>query len=547
MEMNIVLATPDAQFGELIKNYLEKSGLIKISITGSDTEIHRKIKSLDPSALILDSRLRDINIFDVSIQLKESNPSLKTIALISEKDRKPEWVMVQAFDESIIAPFAPSDLVDKLLKVLRKKVPAFVTSSMTGQQTSLLDEEQSRDINLDISKAAQYLTQLSLKSSAQAALLTRNGKIVAYAGELDRVAAEELGYLIGVYWEKDGGNDFARYISLETTETDHMIYATSLENGLILALVYEADMPFSEIRTQAGELSRKLARIKEKRTAVQLSAQQYDQEEHGNTIRSNGWLEEFEDDDQVLVEPSEHKHEGSTKVLRTGPFAEIHDVSESRVSKRKQTETRNMKEHSDLPPKPEVMETRKLSNKHVKPRIQHQTTEIPAIREKVLQKERDASRKRVLPAKEHSDQPVISSETVSSTMSAPVLFNIGYSIVLVPRLPTHYLVSDLAKSLSEWISRYCLAFGWRLVHLAIHPNYIELSVKVEPDHPSREVLQTISELTSERIFENFPKLKRDNPSGKFWAPGFIVVVGTKPVPPAIIKKFIQQTRKYQGV
>jgi hypothetical protein len=38
-----------------------------------------------------------------------------------------------------------------------------------------------------------------------------------------------------------------------------MIYATSLGNGLILALAFDAETPFSKIRSQASQLARELA------------------------------------------------------------------------------------------------------------------------------------------------------------------------------------------------------------------------------------------------------------------------------------------------
>jgi hypothetical protein len=52
---------------------------------------------------------------------------------------------------------------------------------------------------------------------------------------------------------------------------------------------------------------------------------------------------------------------------------------------------------------------------------------------------------------------------------------------------------------------------------------------------------------SEKIFEEFPRFKKENPSGDFWAPGYLIMGGLQPVPAQVIKDFIQQTRRRQGI
>jgi hypothetical protein len=42
-------------------------------------------------------------------------------------------------------------------------------------------------------------------------------------------------------------------------------------------------------------------------------------------------------------------------------------------------------------------------------------------------------------------------------------------------------------------------------------------------------------------------LKRDNPSGDFWAPGYLIMGGLQPHPPQLVKDYIKQTRQRQGI
>ena len=52
--------------------------------------------------------------------------------------------------------------------------------------------------------------------------------------------------------------------------------------------------------------------------------------------------------------------------------------------------------------------------------------------------------------------------------------------------------------------------------------------------------------TSEKSFTEFPRMKKENPSGDFWAPGYLIMGGTQPHPPQLVKDYIKQTRERQG-
>ena len=59
--------------------------------------------------------------------------------------------------------------------------------------------------------------------------------------------------------------------------------------------------------------------------------------------------------------------------------------------------------------------------------------------------------------------------------------------------------------------------------------------------------RVIRQRISEKIFEEFPRFKKENPSGDFWAPGYLIMGGTQPASAQVIKDFIQQTRLRQGI
>jgi hypothetical protein len=132
-------------------------------------------------------------------------------------------------------------------------------------------------------------------------------------------------------------------------------------------------------------------------------------------------------------------------------------------------------------------------------------------------------------------------------LSSPVVYVIHYACVLLPRMPEHQLRGDLPVLLSRWMRQISLVSGWRLELVTVHSDYLHWIAGVAPEAPAVEVIHLVRQQTSAWIFAECPAYARDNPSNDFWAPGFLVVTGSRPLPPQLISEYIKQTRIRQGV
>ena len=132
-------------------------------------------------------------------------------------------------------------------------------------------------------------------------------------------------------------------------------------------------------------------------------------------------------------------------------------------------------------------------------------------------------------------------DTASSSM-----YDLTYACLLVPRFSSHHLTGDLSERLSEWIPNICVAFGWRLEHLSVRPDYLQWVVNVPPTTSPGYLMRIMRKQTSEKVFANFPRLKKENPSGDFWAPGYLIMGGSQPHPSKLVKDYIRRTRDRQG-
>jgi CheY-like chemotaxis protein len=124
---------------------------------------------------------------------------------------------------------------------------------------------------------------------------------------------------------------------------------------------------------------------------------------------------------------------------------------------------------------------------------------------------------------------------------------LNYTCALVPRLPQHHLTGELSEKLSQWIQQLCLAFGWRLEGIALRPDYIQWTVQVAPNISPGNVVKIVRQRSSQWIFTHFSKLGDENPSGDFWATGYLLVSGAHPPSSGLLRDFVQQTRRRQGV
>lgn len=131
--------------------------------------------------------------------------------------------------------------------------------------------------------------------------------------------------------------------------------------------------------------------------------------------------------------------------------------------------------------------------------------------------------------------------------ASPALSLLNYTCVLVPRLPQHFLTGELADQMAVWVQQLCLAFGWRLEGISIRPEYLQWTVQVAPAISPGNLIRIVRQRTSMHVFGSYPHLADQNPSGDFWATGYLIVSGAQPPSAQLLRDYIAQTRKRQGV
>ncbi|RME05806.1 MAG: hypothetical protein D6803_08120, partial [Anaerolineae bacterium] len=393
----------------------------------------------------------------------------------------------------------------------------------------------------------QHLTRLSLESSAHAALITRGGRTWAYAGQLSQPAVEELAQLLAHYWEHDGGSDLARYVHLKTNGGEYMLYATSLGDDFVLALAFEAETPFMEMRARANALARKLSSPPPVQPAAEGAAE---------PTGEAGPEESPPPEDADVPIPSDWRPDQFD--LNDGRQAFLEDLLRSLDIPTPQGEPAAAEDtppvEVDLSPADwEEWET-ELDDLFVEPPVEEAAQTPSPVADDTHPIATSPEEEAVSPDAETRPTAVVDEEEAPEKEDKPptpepdslTRHNLTYACVLVPRLPQHHLVGDLADALAGWVRDLSLAFGWRLEHLSVRPDYLQWIAVVPPDQSPGMMVHNLSVETSKRIFAEFPRLARDNPSGEFWAPGYLIVNGRDPFARNMVQNFIDQVRARQG-
>ncbi len=524
MATPVLVITPSPSFGESIRASLEQTESYRVFVVSNKVPAIVQAEEESCHLAILDLDLGEQWVEDIGQALRKIVPDMKLFILAGDElppalDVIRPWTLLRK-------PFHLPQALVALARPESQPNPAKVVTKPHGELPWLTD----------VNTAAQHLTRLTLESSSQAALIVRNNEVWAYAGELVQAAAQEVATIMSRNWDSDTDGDLLRFSRLEATRSEHILYATRLAPGMLLGLVFDAETPFGTIRSQAGKLGSLLDR----------------------------------EDPRAAPEPEIV----STTPLRWMPTPAPPAPADSAT----------IEDEDDLPI-PEIQNIlRDVPSPEPDRLVQPRAVDPDATRRTVLARLPGAGGRGSVPsglASSNSTETVVSRPVAGAEtpMAAPMkeqmdhtlphslagfagtgaearrinlepiqagVYHLTYACLLLPRFSEHYLTGEVADKLSEWMPIICIAFGWRLEYLAVRPEYLQWVSNVPPATSPGYVMRIMRTQASEKIFAAFPGLRKDNPSGDFWAPGYLIMGGTQPHPSQLVKDYIKQVRQRQG-
>ena len=540
MNNSLLLVSADNSFANVLLYGLEQEGY-RVQIVKGKGEAVVRADEANCSLAFLDMDLGVRAVLDIGKALRMLNPAMRFI-IFSREDTPHELDEIRPWMLSPKPYFLPD-----VLNMLNNKSTPISQPIRPIQSNASVPTNQVQMSNpalpwlQDVTKAAQHLTRLTLESSAQAALITRGDNLWAYAGQLSQGAAKELAVTVTRHWDGQKGSDLLRFVRLEATKAEHMLYATRIAEDVVLALVFDAETPFSTIRTQAGQLAQSLSipgaegletPVEQKQMIASYDAPtEYLDEEGSEDFNFPNISDILADVPPPIPDGTMRQTENEETEWGTRP-------SPSRSSQYSRESSPAVRVNDLL-----------VSNQNNEQTVEHVVQDFDATMPSKSRPRPDTPIRRPMPGELDETRPHSITEVAGRVMLEPIspgLYNITYACLLVPRFSSHYLTGDMSDRLSEWLPQICIAFGWRLEYLAVRPEYVQWVVNVPPATSPGYLMRIMRQQTSEKIFIEFPRMKKENPSGDFWAPGYLIMGGTQPHPPQLVKDYIKQTRTRQG-
>ena len=529
MTTPVLVATPHPTFGELLCLSLEENGEYQVKQVETARQALDCSGNLDFVLAILDSDLADQPFPELVRTLHSLQPGLRLIVIPPENNQAhPSLVGIQ-MDACLNRPFYLPDMLQTVKKVLSTGDP--------------MPEEKSADPSpvfpwqTDPAQARRRLASVLAGSPAHAALIMRGRQMWASSGPLEQAAVEEIAATLGRYLDGDEKSDLARFVRLNSSKNEYMVYATPLLEDLMLALVFDASTPLTRIRSQVIKLGRSL---KQSEAATSLppgspspvsppSSQPSSVPLSPLPSDSASESEQFTDDFQ-----EENTQISLAELLANmpapDPAAEGPDAQEWMLTpNQNELAAEDLDDPAPLPPQPRASDPSKIvmppKNSHLAP--------APAGDDSLA----DTQPLLLQPLNHLNDL-----EPTSQAYS-----RLTYTCLMIPRMPHHYLAGELADRLGQWFQQCCLAFGWRLEGISIRPEYLQWTVQVAPAISPGNLVRIVRQRISLHIFGNYPHLAEQNPSGDFWANGYLIVSGIQPPSAQLLRDYIAQTRKRQGI
>jgi REP element-mobilizing transposase RayT/CheY-like chemotaxis protein len=505
---SILVVTPSPELGEIIceslKEMVNIEHFTKASKAISSIRSHEECKQA-----ILDMELGEVNLLNLGRTLRLINPTIELL-LISKEEPPTDLEEIQPW-KFLRKPLLLHDLQAALGIETAKE---YGSSNIIDLDSLVNENREPLHWSNNSALATRYLARLIEKSFAQEALLIQNQALWSYAGRLPEESVYELNDKINKCMEKESKCDFTRFIRLETTQTEHALYASLIAIGVILALVFDPDIPFGIVRKQTKELATTLLLL-DSEDVPEKAITRIDME--------------------TKIKFEEKKNSGKQNDL-SSPILEDEDL---------ETESMRFSANNYFDPRLTARPTDKKTD---------QTQELDISKDLKIQMPEEE------PVHTTHDKRVMedpSSRNVTQSGKNPIsllhefipddLYNLTYSCLLIPRFRSHHMTRDRENTITDCIKKLHISYGWRLEMLEVQSEYLRWASSFPPNFAPSRHIDTIRKETSKRLFEDFPQFKEENLSGDYWAPGFLIMGGVNAISDQLVLAYTNQNRQKHGL
>jgi REP element-mobilizing transposase RayT/DNA-binding response OmpR family regulator len=530
VQKSILVTSPHRAFAELLRSSLEESGRYRVRLAFTAQEALAAAEEGGFNLAVLDSDIEDEAPARTAKRLAALHPALLLMVIPPENDPNHPSLVDMPPHSYLERSFYLPDLLnrlDQLLGLAQINDWNLLGAPAASEFSGWVQNEQQVSSDMKLALADTNFVN---------AVLIQAGRVLGSSSQLNHQDGLSTAEWIGRHWDQT--SDMVRYTG------EHLLYVTRLWNSLALSTVSDASLPLTQVRSCTRKMAKRLLeRILEHEQGVEESRWLADVDARRMKTAAGPWtdqaldgliLPEMEADPQD-TELADDPERGQVITL-SDLMDEMTPTDHERIISRSEWEAAAPDNALEVQPSRNAAVEGKKAPPYVVPDL-------------ILPWEDEALNTELLAPSVSDTHPAHSLEDrleePGSTL--PVFVQILFTCILIPANPNHHLVGDMAKSLKHWLPQVCLGFGWQLEKMTIEPGYMLWVVNVTPTVSPGSVVRMVRSRTSEQIFTQFPDLLEQNMNGDFWAPGYLVISGSQTPTQQLVRDFISQTRRRQGI
>ncbi len=128
--------------------------------------------------------------------------------------------------------------------------------------------------------------------------------------------------------------------------------------------------------------------------------------------------------------------------------------------------------------------------------------------------------------------------------SSHTVYDLKYHFVFCPKYRYGVLEGDIKNRLRVMIEEMCEAWDILIEEGHICEDHVHLCLSIPPKYSPSEVMKKLKGESSQRIFREFPVIRKRYWGQRFWARGFFV--SSVGIDEEVIKKYIQDQDKLKS-
>jgi len=538
MAVPVLIITPNTKFGTLIHRLMDNSGIYRSFVVGESKGAIERARRMNYVLAAIDVDLENKSALTLGQALQDVTPGIKIIYITSRSNTAERGLLAASH-----TPLATLDsILESVDALLNKQVELPPESELAGSVTEeshwyTLSEQVDRTVSLpgDANSswrdhphlASRWLDKIIRDSGANSLLLIHKDQLWGYAGKQPRTMVDDFCSMILQQWQRKAGipkeivlngkneysyaalqrDEMVRYVHSESENIENILYARYLCEDFLLALAYDIRTPLSLIRSQA-------VRVAE----VLITSPTIEQIEPSQVIR---------------------RSDGSPILHTDNPRQPVIDNEDGQPLE----QAVSILPHSERNPLDEIIVPMQPGYNTA----QASGTPSDATMEggnQWNQPEEQAHKKSKIYPRLTKEEPVAA--LLPAVSFSSIWCEVSYACVLLPRLPWHKLKGDLSTRLTAWMRHLGLVYAYRIDYMTIRPDYVHWVCHARSDMSIDTLIGIVRIQTSERIFNEYPRLAEENPAGEFWMPGYLALCSQKPVANDLIDTYIEQMRRWQG-